>query len=522
MKKYIVLFVILGMSLGVQSQEVTLQKTNPVSKDDKQGYIQTIDVNEADQEIHVIYRINDKKKSVTFHTYTFDFDFNLKGDEIEKFDYEKVPKDKQPKKYEGDEFEVVGLHVEGTLMGKVVLKKKVTKYRWSWWQLAYTINTKIEGKLKVKSENDKKFFYYSHVGFGREGTAMILGGEMQKATTDAFARYKNFEVMKYNVELEKLGGDKFSFDHPHELVQQYQVHGDNDYGMEWVLVFAPFKPKNYTGPKVHKETATEYTVVRVSPEAKVLERFTFESPNSIWRIDQIYKSQNGKLLMFGPSNENTKDYYQGRIYADKKFKSYQMGLFSNGKAEYISVTTIDEFSEKMKTAPDGKKGTAYKGKKFKANAASFAPNGDVIVTGQQFNPNDGKYQDINIFHFDNKGVLKSQYAMNKKYATLALDDQMFEYTADGKYAYWIYFDVTGEQQVKEGDLTIMKPLITPKVGKLNLESGEFEGYIEVGDGDYYCHPYVLNYLIFENQDVINFLGEDKKGKELWFARMPIK
>jgi hypothetical protein len=59
------------------------------------------------------------------------------------------------------------------------------------------------------------------------------------------------------------------------------------------------------------------------------------------------------------------------------------------------------------------------------------------------------------------------------------------------------------------------------VGKLNLSSGEFEGYIEAGNGDFYCHPFVLNYLEYLSDGSINFLGEDKKGKELWFARLPI-
>ncbi|MCT4624188.1 MAG: hypothetical protein N4A46_11240 [Schleiferiaceae bacterium] len=120
---------------SVFAQEIALQKTHPVSKDDKKGYIQTIDANDDAGEIYVVYRINDGKKNVTFHTYTFDLDFNLKGDELETYEYEKVPKEKQPKKYEGDYFEIEGLHVEPTMMYATVLKKKVTKYRWSWWQL---------------------------------------------------------------------------------------------------------------------------------------------------------------------------------------------------------------------------------------------------------------------------------------------------------------------------------------------------------------------------------------------------
>ncbi|MCT4624187.1 MAG: hypothetical protein N4A46_11235 [Schleiferiaceae bacterium] len=351
---------------------------------------------------------------------------------------------------------------------------------------------------------------------------MILGGEKQAATKDPYSHQKNFEVMKYNIKLEKLGGDKITFDHPHELVQEYHVYGDNEYGMDWVLVFAPFKAKNNTGPKVHASDATKYTLVRVSPTAKVVEKFTFNSPNSIWRIDQIYKSKEGRLVMFGPSNENTKDYFQNRmLYADKKFKNFQVGSFRDGQSEFISVTHIDEFEEKMKNAPDGKKGTAYKGKKFKANKMFYAPNGDLFVTGQQYNPKDGKYQDINIFHFDKQGTLKAQYAMNKKYATLTLDEQMFRFSEDKKYAYWIYFDVVGEQPVKEGDLVINKPLVMPKVGKLNMSSGEFEGYLEAGEGDFYCHPFVLNFLEYTSTGSINFMGEDKKGKELWFARLPI-
>ena len=74
--------------------------------------------------------------------------------------------------------------------------------------------------------------------------------------------------------------------------------------------------------------------------------------------------------------------------------------------------------------------------------------------------------------------------------------------------------------MKELEFTVDKPLGVPKLAKINLASGTFEKYTEYGNGDNFVHyGGVLNYLRFTNTNQVNYLGENKKGSALWFARV---
>ena len=74
--------------------------------------------------------------------------------------------------------------------------------------------------------------------------------------------------------------------------------------------------------------------------------------------------------------------------------------------------------------------------------------------------------------------------------------------------------------MKELDFTIEKPLAQPKLAKIDLGAGTFVKYSEFGAGDNFAHyGGVLNYLKFANTNQVNFLGENKKGSKLWFARV---
>jgi hypothetical protein len=124
-----------------------------------------------------------------------------------------------------------------------------------------------------------------------------------------------------------------------------------------------------------------------------------------------------------------------------------------------------------------------------------------------------------MFHFDSKGQLISQYSMNKKKAATSADYQFFEFSNDGKSLYWSFLDNVDTKMVKELDLVVDKPLGVPKMAKINLAAGTFDKYSEYGNGDNFAHYYVLNYLKFTNTNQVNFLGENKKGSALWFARV---
>ena len=122
-----------------------------------------------------------KKDQMRFINYKFDYNFNMIDQSEELVNLKDIPNHKyKPARYKGEEYEVVGLSVDPNIMGTLVLKKNDTKFSFNWFQLRYTLNTTVEGKLKATTDDDKKFFYWDHIEDNTDGTAMILVGEKQK------------------------------------------------------------------------------------------------------------------------------------------------------------------------------------------------------------------------------------------------------------------------------------------------------------------------------------------------------
>lgn len=533
MKSILSLFLATCLCAGAATaQTVDIEKTHNVSKEAMKGFIHTVVNDEAQQQLSLVYRVRAKKNQAKFITYTFDYDFNLVNESEEVVDFEKeIPKKYKPKKYKGEAYSVEGLFVEPNMMGTLVLKRKVTSFKWNWLQMQYSWNTSVEGKLKAKTDDAKKLFYHSHIENANDGTAMILAGEKGSPKTGPYDHLMKYHFLKYDVNLTKLADVTLNFETPQSLVTIYGYPNPatGEEPTDLIAVFAPFKEKNYVGKKIWSESTTEFTYVRVSYDGKIVDKATFQSPSSIWRIDDMLITEDGAVYFYGPSNDDPKDYfhYRWEILDDKKkWPNFQLAKFTNGKMEFVSQTSMDDFKAKLKVQPDGKKGDSYSGRRIQFTKAVLSPTNDIVLAGQNYGmAKNGKgqivgreYEDLVMFHFDSKGKLLSQYTMNKKAKGTEPDYQFFEFTEDGKTMYWTYFDNVGTKAVKELDLMIEKPLGVPKMAKINLNSGAFEKYSEYGKGENFVHYNTLNYLKFTNADKVCFLGENKKGSSLWFLR----
>jgi len=529
--KYLILPLLL-IAFVAQSQTIDVEKNFDVSKDAQKGFIHMIDNNEAKQQLDVIYRVRAKRNQAKFITYTFDYNFNLVNQAEEVIDMEKeLPSKYRPKRYKGENYEVEGLYVEPNMMGSLVLKRKVTRYNWNWFKGDYNATTSVEGKLKAKTDDDKKLFYHYHIEESNDGTAMILAGE-KGGKEGPLNHLMNFHFLKYDINLTKLADVSVNFETPQALAGTWSFLNDDGKQSDFVAVFAPTKIKNFVGGgKFWSKDPSEYTYVRVSYDGKLIDRITFKSPGSLWRIDEFIKSQDGSVYIYGPSNDVTDDYYAGRqdVSSEKtKWPRFQLAKISNNKLEFVTSTSMDDFKAKLKPQPDGKKGDPYNGRRVQFVYSAISPTGELVLSGQNYGMAKNskgqvigrEYEDLVMFHFDTKGQLISEYTMNKKKAALSPDYQFFEFSSDGKAMYWSFFDNIDTKVVKELDFTIEKPLAMPKMAKINLTNGTFEKYTEYGKGDNFAHyGGVLNYLKFTNTNQVNYLGENKKGSSLWFARV---
>jgi hypothetical protein len=517
----------------IKAQTVDIEKTYEVSKEAMKGFIHSVEKDEAKKELTFVYRVRAKKNQAKFITYTFDYNFNLvnQGEEIVDFEKE-IPSKYKPKKYKGEEYSVEGLYVEPNMMGTLVLKRKVTSFKWNWLKMAYGWSVAVEGKLKAKTDDDKKLFYHQHIENLNDGTAMILAGEKGSPKNGPYNHMMNFHFMKYDLNLTKLADITVNFETPMAVVATYGYPADADADGEktdMIAVFAPFKEKRYMGPKIWNKSATEYTYVRVSYEGKLLDKGTFESPGSIWRIDDFVLGKDGAVYFYGPANNDKDDFFHTRleISDDKqRWPSFQLAKFNKGKMEFVSSTSMDEFKSKLKAQPDGKKGDSYSGRRIAFTEAIISPSSDIILSGQNYGlarnakgQIEGReYEDLVMFHFDGAGKLISQYTMNKKAKALEPDYQFFEFSSDGKTLYWTYFDNVGTRNVRELDVVLEKPLGLPKMAKIDLPTGTFAKYSEFGNGDHFVHYNTLNYLKFPDTKQVAYLGENKKGSVLWFVR----
>jgi len=529
--KYLTFLLILAFATA-RAQTVDIEKTFEVSKDAMKGFIHQVVNDDKNNQITFTYRVRAKKNQAKFINYTFDYNFDLVDQSEEVVDFEKeIPSKYKPKRYKGEGYEVEGLYVEPNMMDTLVLKRKVTRFDWNWIQLQYRWSTSVEGKLKAKTDDDKKLFYHNHIENINDGTAMILAGEKGTVKGGPYNHMMNFHFLKYDVNLTKLADVNVNFETPQALVASYGYPVEEDADKtDMIAVFSPFKEKRYMGPKIWSDNPTEYTYVRVSYDGKLVDKGTFQSPNSIWRIDDFVMAKDGAVYFYGPSNDDKKDYFYSRaeVSGDKqKWPGFQLAKFKDGKMQFVSSTPMDEFKAKLKAQPDGKKGDPYTGRRISFTEAIISPSDEIILSGQNYGMmRNGKgqiigreYEDLVMFHFDASGKLISQYTMNKKQKGNAPDSQFFEFTPDGKTMYWSYFDNVGTRTVKELDLIVEKPLGVPKMAKINLANGAFDNYSEYGNGENFVHYYTLNYLKFTNTNQVNFLGENKKGSVLWFVRV---
>jgi len=141
------------------------------------------------------------------------------------------------------------------------------------------------------------------------------------------------------------------------------------------------------------------------------------------------------------------------------------------------------------------------------------------VSGQNYKPSkEGpQFNDIVGFHFDSKGELISQYSVDtkesNKYAKTNGTEQVFIENASGDKMYWFQGEIVGVSLARG------KMLAYPSIGNVSLKDGSISNFTAYGGEEgYYLDP-SFPFLETDKGSTIVFFGSDKKGKEIWFARV---
>jgi len=513
------MLILLAFSPSAYAQTVEAEKTYTITGKSKRGTLGDAFYDPAQKTYTLTYVTKANDRKAKFQIYTFDYDFNFLDMTEDEIEFEKAKTKYKWFKYQGELYSTQGLYVEPNLTGTLVLREKKITHKFDWFFLGYYTTTDVLQKLKPKTDDGRKYFYHGHAEDNVSGDATILVGikDKMKKGADPYSHFKNFVVMKVNQDVEILNETSFSFDYPMTPVfTRYISDAEGGVG-GMVFVFAPMG-----GPgmgKVADPNKNNYAYVRVDAKPEVVDNIRFDSYAPYWPINEmVVDYSSDAVYLFGPSAMG-KDKYYNQLTSTSKFKAVQLMKVSDNKIEYFTETDLPEFEAKLKKPADQKKAPAYEGKKFAFASYKIASNGDFIVSGQRFKPSKegNQYNDIVGFHFDSKGKLKAQYSVDtkesNKYAKANGTEQFFTENIANTRMYWFQLEIVGVAMARG------KMLSYPSIGYIDLGNDNISNFISLGGEEgYYLDP-SYPYLATDGESKIVFFGSDKKGKEIWFARV---
>ncbi len=506
------------------AQTVQAEKTYALSGKARRGTLGKVEYINSNYILYYITKTNSKK--MKFEVYTFDKDFNFVSKNDEELDFEQARTKYKWFNFKKEEYSVEGLTVEPTMLGLVQLKRKKVTYSFDPVFFGYRKKVELLEKVKPKSEDGNKLQYYSHYEDDNTGDVYILCAERPKG--DMGAMYTKYHIMQFNnqcdlvsdlpltqtVSMVKVDVSKFA--DKDESEPGIKTLGD------MCFVFAPASYKGMTSPE--DPDKTNFKFIRVNNENKKVAEFNFKSPSPGWRIDDmIVDNTSGDIFYYGPAQEGKDSYFNNIAPTDKtKFKAVQLMKIHDNKLEYINSTNLEEFETKLKTPPSQKSAPAYRGKKFKIINYTVPSNGDFIVMGQNFEVKEGiSYRDILAFHFDQKGVLRSQYGLDllesNDVAKANQTPQQFLEGIDKNNLYWFVREIDGVNDAA-------RVLTYARIGKINMKDATVSDFKMMGTTgkkpEYFIDP-TFPYLTTEEEGTFAFFGSDKKERTIWFCRVKL-
>lgn len=550
----------LFITQSLAAQQLSKEATYEISSKANKGYMYEPVIDEANNKLSLTFVTKSTSKKAKFETYHFDLDFNFKSKEDSEVPMEKVKGYRVDK---GDEWEQEAVTVEKSLLGTLVLRRKVYKYKWNWFWGGYDRKVVSGEKVKPKTDDGGKLQYITHAE-QPNGDIMIIATDKGKGLGNILTMTTEFHILRYDHELNKLSDEEFKFDFPQILVAANTDEDDEDEenteqkGM--IMVFAPMGGKGFKS--MADPDAKNYSFVRITSEGKLKEKIPFKSKTGIFNGDMLVETNDGIYIIGATGDEDSqKDYFNEKFSAPfgmrdeeiEKFKAkgFQIVKISNGKAEYVTLNTLDDFDKKSQSPPSQKKKPEYTGRKFKVSTVKAMPNGDLMLAGQKYTKAKGgggggnkflgtitgisgggaaaggpQYEDIIMMHFSKDGTLRAAYGVrreeNDKEAKSSPNNQLLWVAPDGKL-YWTIMEMKGWRPEKELGESKYKFLLYPNVAIVDVLNAKIGDFVQFGQGktDYYVNNKFPMMPLKGNSEIF-FFGENKNGKTLWFSKMPLK
>ncbi len=566
------------------AQQIDKQGTYEFKNLKKDSYLGNVEYDPASKTTTLHY-VEKNSFNTIFTSYTFDEDLNFVEETFDKYTLgEQVKDDIAAIKeqfswfnYKGEEIEKEIVSVDQSWGGNLVIRKMKWIRTYNWTFGFYNDRFENLETMKIQGLDGDRVYLYDRFNNTETGEVTILVGvKPPKGETKGkkFQHARKFQLIKITPDFNAEYKDTWEFEHNMAVsfskslspFEEEEGTGIADLAQgDVAIIFSPVKA--FLGKKWQSDNPEKQTMVIINAEGAVASRIDYEAPTSGWVVEDVAFSDDGKdVYFYGPAKDKeyvnklmpTNSPLTGRDeLKDIKYKNFQIIKISNNKMAWINNTDLKEFKTKAVTPPSQKKSPDYEGKDFVKNIVYVTSSGELIVAGQKYNtkkvpsdPNDPEspkmkvidaYKDLVMFHFDAKGNLKSQYGIrrdkNNKYSKGTLTPQYLYENEDGSKLYWVYGEIQGMRKgfklgggilelAGQGTLSKRKLLFYPTVAEVDLGTGKMGDFVPLGADEggkqvYFTNPEFPQLMTSDYSNLI-FVGENKKGSEIWLAKMPIE
>lgn len=596
------LFVLLALcSAPAFAQLPILEKSYDISRKAKNGFLGGVDVDEAKGTFDMIYILRSSDRKIKREIYTFDKELNLINTVKDEEDVAKMRTRYKWFNFKGDSRVTHSLSASANLTQKLVFRKKEITWKYLWLSGSYSKSVKQLEKVKPTTDNSEQYVFRGGAYEVKTDSTVLVVAGIQEKKNDLVNSMLHYQILSCdnNVNIKTLG--TIDFQYANAPIYSAPLDDDDseldndDNPRDWILVFAPQGGSGLS--KVSDPKTNNYTYVRLNTKGEVLEKFNFSSPTNGWRILGAYEHE-GSVFLYGSANNKDPDSkYINQLYKttmvpttsadddekeessagsssgfgafktgfsaltgsadfgvtqskidlildELKYSNFQIGKIHDGKFDFLSDPTIDDF-DKIKAKPsDQKKYVEFDGKSFVINGISFSKAGDIFVNGQDFKKvkNKRSYKGVYMFQFDPQGNLKRNYGVFLDQSKtsgffnsspLTSDNiasrSYIQESGDSKNLYWMMRmakSVHKESNTTFGigssiTTTTWSPLFSMEYGSINIADSQLSDFKTLGESEKKKFYLFANIPSTRIDNYSLFFSETEKGDKILISRVDL-
>lgn len=510
-----------------QSKETVTE----LSKKAQKGYLYNVS---SDGNLKVTYKMpGDKNKDdISFEEYNYDANLNFKGSSPAKENKEEKPN--RTVTYlgatvgGGNSFNVLGMGL--------TLKKSVYEQKWDYEDQTYVWGKRISSEeVKPKNGSGKYKGFADYTNYETGSVVVVAAFDSDKKGED-----NQFVLLNINLNLE-VKETPFPLTGNYSLVYTGSLESGNIY-----TVMAPKKGASDVSKYVYLEFTSAGSLVHktefTAPASNVLIMDGTEKKGALYFTAISTKSKEAYGEVFSDYAPINNPSYSGAANALQfKYEKNAYGAEAsslhlikvvNGKIEFASSNSIEKIKSVVKSPASQKKSTPYTGKLMAVQQFYITPSDEILVAGQLLDKKVTQTellylkQDIVCLHFNSKGEIKAQYAIEKinndTKSEIFSNRQVFYLSKDGKSVYWLLMEVKGTKGYEtfwdayNGNPTFHANYF-PRIVKINPDAALISDVTVLGKGEYMVYKYHSS-IFNEQENAIVFFGHDEDWKKLWIGR----